>query len=330
MTQAYDVCGIGNAIVDVLAKVEEDFITAHKLPKGGMQLIEEPEAERLYAAMGPAIEASGGSAANSIAGIAALGGKAAFIGRVKDDSLGRVFGHDIRGAGVAFHTSPVKEGPSTARCYVLVTPDGERTMNTYLGASVEFASGDIDKEMIEASAITYLEGYLWDRPQAKEAFITAARVARAAGREVSLTLSDRFCVERHRDSFRELIRKEVDILFANESEILSLYQTDDFDSAVNQAKADCRLAAITRSAQGSVVVHGDEVHRVPARLVENVVDTTGSGDLFAAGFLFGLTHSRSLTDCARLGSLAAAEVIQHLGARPQANLKALAQEAGLL
>ena len=330
MAHAHDVLGIGNAIVDVLARVDEGFITRHGVPKGSMRLIEEPEALALYADMGPAIEVSGGSAANTIAGLAALGGKAAFIGRVKNDQLGELFAHDIRAGGVAYATPAAENGPATARCYVLVTPDGERTMNTYLGASVEFSAADIDSGLIKASAITYLEGYLWDRPQAKQAFVTAAQIARKAGGQVALTLSDRFCVDRHRDSFLQLIRDEVDILFANESEITALYQTHDFSEAMRQAKADCRLAALTRSEQGSVIVSGDEVHNVPAHPVDAVVDTTGSGDLYAAGFLFGLTHKRSLVDCARLGSLAAAEVIGHLGARPQADLKILARQAGLL
>ena len=330
MAHTHDVLGIGNAIVDVLARVDDAFITRHGVPKGSMRLIHEPEAQRLYADMGPAIEVSGGSAANTIAGLAALGGKAAFIGRVKNDQLGELFAHDIRAGGVAYSTAPATDGPATARCYVLVTPDGERTMNTYLGASVEFSAADIDANLIEASAITYLEGYLWDRPQAKDAFITAARIARKAGGQVALTLSDRFCVDRHRDSFLQLIRDEVDILFANESEITALYQTEDFAEAMRHAKSDCKLAALTRSEQGSVIVSGDEVHTVPAHRVDDVVDTTGSGDLYAAGFLFGLTRQRSLVDCARLGSLAAAEVIGHLGARPQADLKILAREAGLL
>lgn len=330
MAHTYDVLGIGNAIVDVLARVDDDFITRHGVPKGSMLLIDEPEAQRLYADMGPAIEASGGSAANTIAGLSALGSKAAFIGRVKNDQLGELFAHDIRAGGVTYSTAPATDGPATARCYVLVTPDGERTMNTYLGASVEFSAADIDAKLIEASAITYLEGYLWDRPQAKDAFITAARIARKAGRQVALTLSDRFCVDRHRDSFLQLIRDEVDILFANESEITALYQTEDFAEAMRHAKSDCKLAALTRSEQGSVIVSGNEVHTVPAHRVDEVIDTTGSGDLYAAGFLFGLTRQRSLVDCARLGSLAAAEVIGHLGARPQADLKILARESGLL
>jgi sugar/nucleoside kinase (ribokinase family) len=326
----HDVCGIGNAIVDVLARVDDSFITQHGLAKGGMKLIEQAEAETIYAAMGPAIEISGGSAANSIAGLAALGGSAAFIGRIKADALGDIFAHDIRAAGVTFTTLPAKNGPSTARCYVLVTPDGERTMNTFLGASVEFSATDIDREMIEGSAIVYLEGYLWDRPAAKEAFVMAARTARAAGRLVALTLSDRFCVDRHRESFLDLIRSEVDILFANESEITGLYQTNEFETALKLAKRDCKLAALTRSALGSVVIAGDAIHSVPAQPVDEVVDTTGSGDLYAAGFLFGLSRGRTLPDCARLGSLAAAEVISHLGARPQADLKGLARAAGLL
>lgn len=330
MNGEFDVCGIGNAIVDVLSHVDDEFIMAHGLNKGGMQLIDEGQAERLYAAMGPTIEASGGSAANTIAGIAALGGKASFIGRVRNDGLGKVFSHDIRSIGVAYGTRAAGSGPSTARCYVLVTPDGERTMNTYLGASVEFTAADIDAALIASSEITYLEGYLWDRQSAKDAFVAAAKTARDAGRKVALTLSDRFCVERHRESFLKLIREDVDILFANESEITALYETENFERAARQAGADCKLAALTRSAKGSVVVSNGTFQSIPAKRVEKIVDSTGSGDMYAAGFLFGLTHGKTLEDCARLGSLAAAEVITHLGARPQSDLKKLAREAALL
>lgn len=330
MNGEFDVCGIGNAIVDVLSHVDDEFIMAHGLNKGGMQLIDEGQAERLYAAMGPTIEASGGSAANTIAGIAALGGKASFIGRVRNDGLGKVFSHDIRSIGVAYGTRATESGPSTARCYVLVTPDGERTMNTYLGASVEFTAADIDAALIASSKITYLEGYLWDRQSAKDAFVAAAKMARDAGRKVALTLSDRFCVERHRESFLKLIREDVDILFANESEITALYETENFERAARLAGADCKLAALTRSAKGSVVVSNGTFQSIPAKRVEKIVDSTGSGDMYAAGFLFGLTHGKTLEDCARLGSLAAAEVITHLGARPQSDLKKLAREAALL
>jgi sugar/nucleoside kinase (ribokinase family) len=326
----YDVLGIGNAIVDVLARAEDDFLVAQGMRKGAMALIDEARAEAIYAAMGPAIEISGGSAANTIVGVASLGARAAFIGKVKDDALGKVFSHDIRAAGVGFATSPAADGPSTARCYVLVTPDGERTMNTYLGAAQHLRAGDIDEAMVRDAAITYLEGYLWDPPEAKDAFKRAAQIAHAAGHRVALTLSDAFCVDRYRDEFIDLIRSgTVDIVLANEGELRSLYQTADFDSAVAELRADASLAVVTRSEQGCLVVTRDGTQAVPASTVERVVDTTGAGDLFAAGFLSGLARGRDHVTCAKLGALAAGEVIQHLGARPEVSLKALAAEHGL-
>jgi sugar/nucleoside kinase (ribokinase family) len=326
----YDVLGIGNAIVDVLARAEDDFLVAQGMRKGAMALIDEARAEAIYAAMGPAIEISGGSAANTIVGVASLGGRAAFIGKVKDDALGKVFSHDIRAAGVGFATPPAADGPSTARCYVLVTPDGERTMNTYLGAAQHLRAGDIDEAMVRDAAITYLEGYLWDPPEAKDAFKRAAQIAHAAGHRVALTLSDAFCVDRYRDEFIDLIRSgTVDIVLANEGELRSLYQTADFDSAVAELRADASLAVVTRSEQGCLVVTRDGTQAVPASTVERVVDTTGAGDLFAAGFLSGLARGRDHVTCAKLGALAAGEVIQHLGARPEVSLKALAAEHGL-
>jgi len=326
----YDVLGIGNAIVDVLARAEDDFLVAQGMRKGAMALIDEARAESIYAAMGPAIEISGGSAANTIVGVASLGARAAFIGKVKDDALGKVFSHDIRAAGVGFATSPAADGPSTARCYVLVTPDGERTMNTYLGAAQHLRADDIDEAMVGDAAITYLEGYLWDPPEAKAAFKRAAQIAHAAGRRVALTLSDAFCVDRYRDEFIDLIRSgTVDIVLANEGELRSLYQTADFDSAVAELRADASLAVVTRSEQGCLVVTRDGTQAVPASTVERVVDTTGAGDLFAAGFLSGLARGRDHVTCAKLGALAAGEVIQHLGARPEVSLKALAAENGL-
>ena len=326
----YDVLGIGNAIVDVLARAEDDFLVAQGMRKGAMALIDEARAESIYAAMGPAIEISGGSAANTIVGVASLGARAAFIGKVKDDALGKVFSHDIRAAGVGFATSPAADGPSTARCYVLVTPDGERTMNTYLGAAQHLRADDIDEAMVGDAAITYLEGYLWDPPEAKAAFKRAAQIAHAAGRRVALTLSDAFCVDRYRDEFIDLIRSgTVDIVLANEGELRSLYQTADFDSAVAELRADTSLAVVTRSEQGCLVVTRDGTQAVPASTVERVVDTTGAGDLFAAGFLSGLARGRDHVTCAKLGALAAGEVIQHLGARPEVSLKALAAENGL-
>jgi sugar/nucleoside kinase (ribokinase family) len=325
----YDVLGIGNAIVDVLAHTEEDFLLANMLNKGSMRLIDETEAERLYGAMGPATIISGGSAANTTVGIASLGGNAAFIGKVRKDAVGDVFTHDIRAVGVRFDTPRSVEGPATARSFILVTPDGERTMNTYLGACQLLGPDDIDEATVEASAITYLEGYLWDPPDAKDAFRKAAGIAHRAGRQVSITLSDSFCVDRYRDEFRELLRnKTIDILFANEHELKSLYATADFDSAVAALREEGTLGVVTRSELGSLVVTREETRAVPAFPIEQLVDTTGAGDLFAAGFLLGLARDLDHADCARLGALAAAEVIQHLGARPVQRLRDLAAENG--
>jgi sugar/nucleoside kinase (ribokinase family) len=331
MTAArYDVLGIGNAIVDVLARTDDDFLVRQNMRKGAMTLIDEERATAIYDAMGPAVEISGGSAANTIVGCASLGGRAAFVGKVKDDELGRVFAHDIRAAGVAFDTPPAFDGPSTARCYVLVSPDGERTMNTYLGAAQDLHPRDIDPDTIAAAAITYLEGYLWDPKHAKDAFLKAAAAAHEAKRMVALTLSDAFCVDRWRDEFLGLVRAgTVDLLFANAAELHSLYQTADFDTALAALRGEARLAVVTRSENGCMVVSRDQVLAVPAAPVERVVDTTGAGDLFAAGFLYGLSQGAGHERAASLGALAAAEVIQHLGARPEASLKALAQERGL-
>jgi sugar/nucleoside kinase (ribokinase family) len=327
----YDVLGIGNAIVDVIARTEEDFLLKQGMNKGTMALIDEPRAAAIYEAMGPAIETSGGSAANTIVGAASLGTRAAFIGKVKDDLLGRAFAHDIRAAGVAFTTPPASDGASTARCYVLVTPDGERTMNTYLGAAQDLHPADIDPDMIAASAIIYLEGYLWDPKNAKDAFIKAAQIAHEAERKVALTLSDAFCVDRWRAEFLHLMRsRTVDLIFANESELHSLYQTSDFDTAVKALRADVGTAVVTRSEKGCLVIGPEGTEAVPAFPVERVVDTTGAGDLFAAGFLSGLARGADDRTCGRLGALAAAEVIQHLGARPEASLKDLARENGLI
>ena len=330
-TTRYDVLGIGNAIVDIIARTEEDFLLKQGMRKGTMALIDEPRAEAIYDAMGPAIEMSGGSAANTIVGVAGLDTRAAFIGKVKDDGLGRAFAHDIRAAGVAFTTPPASEGSSTARCYVLVTPDGERTMNTYLGAAQDLHPNDIDPELIASSAIIYLEGYLWDPKNAKDAFLKAAKIAHDAGRKVALTLSDAFCVDRWRDEFLELMRsRTVDLIFANEAELHSLYQTSDFDAAVAALRADIGVGVVTRSEKGCLVVGADGTEAVPAFPVERVVDTTGAGDLFAAGFLAGLARGADDRTCGRLGALAAAEVIQHLGARPEASLRDLARENGLI
>ncbi|RAI38892.1 adenosine kinase [Rhodoplanes roseus] len=327
----YDVLGIGNAIVDVIARADDDFLVAHGMRKGGMALIDEPRAEAVYAAMGPAVEISGGSAANTIVGTASFGARAAFVGKVKDDALGGVFGHDIRAAKVAFDTRAAARGPATARCFIMVTPDGERTMNTYLGAAQDLHPDDIDPDTVSGAAITYLEGYLWDPENAKNAFLKAAKIAHASDRTVALTLSDAFCVDRWRDEFLHLMRSgTVDLVFANEAELHSLYQTADLDAALDQLRRDVKLAAVTRSEKGCLVVSRENTEAVKAFPVEQVVDTTGAGDLFAAGFLFGLARGRPNQDAARLGALAAAEVIQHLGARPEASLADLARDNGLL
>src|SRR6478736_1271979 len=296
----------------------------------GMALIDEARATAIYDDMGPATEMSGGSAANTIVGIANLGARTAYVGKVKDDQIGRLYSHDILAAGVAFETKAASDGPATGCSYILVTPDGERTMNTYLGAAQELMPSDIDAAQIEASAIIYLEGYLWDPSSAKEAFVKAATIAHGAGRQVALTLSDAFCVGRYRDEFLDLMRKgTVDLVFANESELHSLYQTSDFDAALKQLRADTRLGVVTRSEKGCVVAAKDGITSAPAFPIQKLVDTTGAGDLFAAGFLFGLVRDASHEMCGRLGALAAAEVIQHIGARPQVSLKELAEQNGL-
>lgn len=322
----FDVAAIGNAIVDVLAHAEDGFLAERDLPKGGMVLIDEAQANALYDQMGPAVESSGGSAANTVAGIASLGGKAAFIGKVHDDMLGRVFRHDITAIGVHYDTPPLTEGPSTARCMVLITPDAERTMSTFLGACTTLSPADIDEAVVKDAKVTYVEGYQWDQPAAKDAIMRAACAAKEAGRKFALSLSDAFCVERHRPEFLELIEGFVDILFANEAEIKSLFQVDSFDAAVEKVKGHCEIAAITHGAEGSVVVAGDDVVSVPAEPVAKVVDTTGAGDLYAAGFLFGYTRGKSLKDCARLGAIAAAEIISHVGPRPETKLADLVKE----
>ena len=288
-----------------------------------MTLIDEARAETLYGAMGPGVEISGGSCGNTIAGVASFGGKGAYVGKVRNDQLGAVFGHDLRATGVTFGTAQATEGPSTARCLIVVTPDAQRTMNTYLGACTRLGPADIDTALVASAKVTYVEGYLWDPPEAKKAVLKAFDAAHAAGRTVSITLSDSFCVDRYRDEFRALIRDKVDILFANESEIKSLYQVDSFEAALAAARAENKICALTRSEKGSVVIKGSETHAVPAAPVARVVDTTGAGDLYAAGFLFGFTHGKPLAECARLGGIAAAEVISHVGARPEKVLKGL-------
>ena len=322
----FDVVGIGNAIVDVLARADERFLARHGLIKGAMTLVDAKTAGDLYDAMGAGIECSGGSAANTIAALASLGGAGAFIGKVRDDTLGEVFAHDIRALGVAFDTPPATEGLPTARCLILVTSDAQRTMQTFLGACTGLGPDDIDPETVAASKVTYLEGYLWDPPEAKKAFVKAATIAHEKGRLVSLSLSDPFCVDRHRDEFRDLVENHVDILFANEEEIKSLYKVSTFDAALQHVRPHCKIAALTRSAKGAVIVSGAEIHVVDAEPDVQVIDTTGAGDAFAAGFLFGLTRNDDLARCARLGSIAAAEAISHVGARPATSLAKLLEQ----
>ena len=319
----YDVVGIGNALVDVIAHAGEDFIDEHALVKGSMTLVDTDRAVQLYAALGSAVEMSGGSAANTAVGVASLGGRAAYIGKVSQDDLGAVFGHDLRAVGVQFRPGEPDPATPTGRCIIVVTPDAERTMNTYLGVSSLLCATDIDEETVAAGAVLYMEGYLFDRDEAKAAFRRAASIAHAHGRQVSLTLSDSFCVDRHRADFRALVTDEVDVLFGNSDELLSLYEVDTLDEAIERVRADCTLAVITTGPKGCMIVTADEVLDEPAEPVDRVLDTTGAGDLFAAGFLYGYTRSLSLTQCARIGSIAAAEVISHVGPRPLVALKTL-------
>jgi sugar/nucleoside kinase (ribokinase family) len=328
--QDHDVVAIGNALVDVIAHCDDAFLAAHGRTKGSMALVDTPTVERLYAAMGPGIEISGGSAANTTVGVASFGGKSGFIGKTAADQLGEVFRHDIRAAGVTFSTPQAAGGEATGRSLILVTPDGQRTMNTFLGVSPHLGNGEVDADLIRSARILYLEGYLFDRPDAKAAFREAADIAAKAGRQVALTLSDPFCVDRHRAEFLDLVRNSVDILFANEAEVTSLYETASFDEAARQAQGDTRLAALTRSEKGSVILSDGRAVTIPAAPVGEVVDTTGAGDLYAAGFLFGVARGLPLETAGRLGSLAAAEVISHVGARPQVGLAELARQRGLL
>lgn len=322
-TEQFDVVGIGNAIVDVLVQAEDDVLEAHQLSKGTMALVDESAAERLYASVGPGLETSGGSAANTLAGIAQLGGRAGFIGRVRDDQLGSIFSHDIRAVGAHFDTPPATSGPTTARCLILVTPDAQRTMCTFLGASVLLDPSDLDLNLVAKAKVLYLEGYLWDSEAAKRAFVAAAETARANGGQVALSLSDAFCVDRHRDSFQELVDGHVDILFANEMEITSLYKANSFFEAVEQVRGRCRIAALTRSGDGSLLLSGDTSIEIPAYRLGPLVDTTGAGDLYAAGFLYGHTQGLSLEQCGHLASLCAGQVVTQLGPRSQVNLRQL-------
>lgn len=324
--QELDVVGIGNAIVDILSQTKDEFLGENDLVKGSMALIGEHEAVTLYDKMGPAVEVSGGSAANTVAALASLGGKAGYIGKIAADQLGMVFRHDIKAAGVVYDTEPLKDAEPTARCMVLITPDAERTMCTYLGASPFLNAEDVNAEMISGAQVTYMEGYLFDREEAKKAFRAAAEIARKAGRKVSLSLSDRFCVERHKDDFLDLIENHIDILFANEDEITALYATDDFDKAVEYVRGHCEIACLTRSEKGSVIVTGDSLFKIPAMPIEELVDTTGAGDFYAAGFLYGFTQGLSIEEAGRIGAIAASEVIQHVGARPRIDLSQLVRD----
>lgn len=326
----YDVLCIGNAIVDIIARCDEAFLAENDIIKGAMNLIDAERAELLYARMGPAIEASGGSAGNTAAGLASFGARTAFFGKVANDQLGQIYTHDIRAQGVTFDTAPLDKTPPTARSMIFVTPDGERSMNTYLGACTELGPQDVEEDKAKGAKVTYFEGYLWDPPRAREAIRLTAGHAHEAGREVAMTLSDSFCVDRHREEFLDLMRSgTVDLIFANESELKSLYQTASFETALNQLRQDCKLAAVTRSEEGSVVVRGNETAIVDALDISELVDTTGAGDLYAAGFLHGYTSGRNLAECGKLGSLAAGLVIQQVGPRPRQNLREEAQQHGL-
>ena len=326
----FDVLTVGNAIVDILARCDDTFLGDNGIIKGAMNLIDAERAELLYSKMGPAVEASGGSAGNTAAGIASLGGKAAYFGKVASDQLGTIFQHDIRAQGVHYQTKPEGAHPPTARSMIFVTPDGERSMNTYLGACVDLGPEHVEPDVVAHSAVTYFEGYLWDPPRAKEAILDCARIAHENGREVSMTLSDPFCVGRYRAEFLDLMRSgTVDIVFANKQEALSLYETEDFDLALTRIAADCKLAAVTLSEEGAIIVRGDERVKIDAYKIAELVDTTGAGDLFAAGFLYGYTQGRSLADCGRLGCLSAAIVIQQIGPRPMQSLKDAAAREGL-
>lgn len=327
----FDVLTVGNAIVDIISRCEDQFLQDNAIAKGAMNLIDAERAEKLYSLMGPAIEASGGSAGNTAAGVASLGGKAAYFGKVADDQLGAIFQHDIRAQGVHYQTAPQGKFPPTARSMIFVTPDGERSMNTYLGACVEFGPEDVEPEVVAASKVTYFEGYLWDPPRAKQAILDCARIAHVNQREMSMTLSDRFCVDRYRGEFLGLMRSgTVDIVFANRDEVMALYETEDFEDALTSIAADCKLAAVTMSEDGAIILRGQERVKVDATAIRELVDTTGAGDLFAAGFLFGYTNGRSLEDCGKLGCLAAGLVIQQIGPRPSLSLEKAAREAGLI
>ena len=323
MTNSLDVVAIGNALVDVLAHSDDEFLAGRGIEKGSMSLINAEQAETLYGQMGPGVECSGGSAANTVAGIASLGGKAGFIGKVAGDQLGKIFKHDITALGVEFSTEPTHDTNPTGRCLVFVTPDAQRTMQTFLGSAGEVGPADVDAELIQRAQVTYFEGYLWDAPPAKQAYIKAAEIAHAANKKVSLTLSDKFCVDRNRAEFLDLVHGHIDILFANEQEICALYEVATFDEAVEAVRGKCEVAVLTRSEKGAVIVTPAETISVSAQPVDKVEDTTGAGDLFAAGFLYGYTHGKSLAESGKIAGICAAEIISHVGARPEANLSEL-------
>lgn len=326
----HDVVGLGSAIVDVLARCDDAFIERQGLAKGIMRLIDDAEAKRLYAEMGPAVEVSGGTVPNTCVGVASFGGTAGFMGKIAKDQFGDVFGHDLRAAGVTFNSKPVEGSVPTGRCFILITPDGERTMNTYLGVNTEFNSEVLDPALIRSGKVLYLEGYAFDGEAGKKAFHEAAAIAHQAKTAVSLTLSDPFCVERHRQAFLDFIRSSVDLLFANHLEVMSLYQTEDLETACEQLRRDCALAAVTRSEKGSLVVTREEMFEIAPEPVAQVVDTTGAGDLYAAGFLFGYARGLEMPVCGRLGGIAAAEIISHIGPRPETSLAEVAREKGVL
>lgn len=323
MTNPLDVVAIGNALVDVLAHSDDEFLTARGIEKGSMRLINAQQAEELYGQMGPGVECSGGSAANTVAGIASLGGKAGFIGKVAGDQLGKIFKHDITALGVEFNSAPTFDTSPTGRCLVFVTPDAQRTMQTFLGSAGEVSPADVDAGLIQRAQVTYFEGYLFDAPPAKQAYLKAAEIAHAAGKKVSLTLSDRFCVDRHRAEFKDLVHGHIDVLFANELEIIALYETGGFDEAVAAVRGKCDIAVLTRSEKGALIVTPARTVEVNAHPVAKVEDTTGAGDLFAAGFLYGYTHGKPLAECGRIAAICAAEIISHVGARPDTNLAEL-------
>lgn len=327
----FDVLTVGNAIVDIISRCDDQFLIDNQITKAAMNLIDAERAELLYSRMGPALEASGGSAGNTAAGVANFGGRAAYFGKVANDQLGEIFTHDMRAQGVHYQTKPIETFPPTARSMIFVTEDGERSMNTYLGACVELGPEDVEADVVADAKVTYFEGYLWDPPRAKEAILECARIAHENGRETSMTLSDSFCVDRYRGEFLDLMRSgTVDIVFANRQEALSLYETDDFDVALNKLAEDCKIAAVTVSEDGAVILRGRERYYADAIKIREVVDTTGAGDLFAAGFLYGYTQGRSLEDCGKLGCLAAGTVIQQIGPRPMISLSDAAKEKGLI